>query len=277
MMYQKPGVAPKQMRFFVTLIVVALILAVFAPSVPAEEKADEESGWEFQVAPYMWFLSAEGDVTVKGQKSDVDISFDEIWDELNIAGMVAYDARKGNLGFWGNTIYANLGNSTKVEGIRIDPSVNLLWQGLGGFYRLGTWNLTDAPGKKAATVTADTYFGARYTYLGIKLDIDGFPNKDRDKHWVEPILGVRTYWDLPKRWTFMLAGDIGGVAFGSDFAWQTFGLIGYRFALFSKENNARVLAGYRALSQDYTNGSGDDKFEWDVTLHGPILGLVIRF
>jgi hypothetical protein len=31
------------------------------------------------------------------------------------------------------------------------------------------------------------------------------------------------------------------------------------------------------MYQDYTNGSGDNKFEWDVTLHGPILGLVIEF
>ena len=73
-----------------------------------------------------------------------------------------------------------------------------------------------------------------------------------------------------------MAGDIGGVAFGSDFAWSAFGLIGCRFNLFG-ENNARVLAGYRALSQDYTDGSGRDKFQWDVTLYGPILGLLIQF
>jgi len=78
------------------------------------------------------------------------------------------------------------------------------------------------------------------------------------------------------RWTATLAGDIGGVVFGFDFAWSAFGLIGYRFNLFG-EDNARVLAGYRALFQDYTDGSGNDKFKWDVTLYGPILGLVIGF
>jgi hypothetical protein len=63
---------------------------------------------------------------------------------------------------------------------------------------------------------------------------------------------------------------------GSDFAWNAFGLIGYRFGLFG-EDNARVLAGYRALSQDYTDGSGRNKFKWDITMHGPILGLDIGF
>ena len=118
-------------------------------------------------------------------------------------------------------------------------------------------------------------------YLDLKLDFDGIL-QDRindvsdNKSWVEPLLGARTIWDLSERWTVTLAGDIGGVAFGSDFAWNAFGLIGYRFSLFG-EDNAGVFAGYRALSQDYTDGSGDDKFKWDVTLHGPILGLSIGF
>ena len=38
-----------------------------------------------------------------------------------------------------------------------------------------------------------------------------------------------------------------------------------------------LLGGYRAMYQDYTDGSGDNKFEWNVTLHGPILGLGMVF
>jgi hypothetical protein len=165
--------------------------------------------------------------------------------------------------------------------VLIDPTVKVFWQGLGGYYRLGTWDLADAPDKKTPSVTVDTYFGARYTYLDLKLDFKGrFRDRVNDvsenKSWVEPLLGARTIWDLSERWTVTAAGDIGGVAFGSDFAWNAFGLIGYRFNLFG-EKNARVLAGYRALSQDYTDGSGRNKFKWDVTLHGPILGLDIGF
>ncbi len=33
----------------------------------------------------------------------------------------------------------------------------------------------------------------------------------------------------------------------------------------------------RALYQDFEEGSGSDRFVWDVTLHGPILGLNVRF
>ena len=270
-------------KVLLILVIVAFILAALTPSVTAEEKP-AESAWQFHVAPYLWAISMDGNVTVKGLEADLDLSFSDIWDELNFAFMMEYEARKGNWGFWGNTIYANLGKSN-ISGPRgltnIDPTVKSLWQGLGGFYRLGTWDLADAPGKKTPSVTVDTYFGARYTWLELKLDFDGiFQNRvnnvSQDKSWVEPLVGARTIWNLSERWTATLAGDVGGVAFGSDFAWDAFGLIGYRFGLFG-EKNAQAFAGYRALSQDYTDGSDRDKFQWDVTLYGPVLGLAVRF
>jgi hypothetical protein len=150
------------------------------------------------------------------------------------------------------------------------------WQGAGGFYRLGTRDLADTSGKHTPSVTVDTYFGGRYTNLDLSLDIKNGDNVDGDKHWVEPLVGVRTRCNLSEHWTINLTGDIGGVAFGSDFAWNALGPLGYRFGLFG-EDNASAYAGYRALSQDYTDGSGNDKFEWDVTLHGPIVGLAVSF
>jgi hypothetical protein len=283
-MYQKPYGLLRQEKILILLVMVVFILpGAFASSVAAEEKP-AENGWEFSVAPYLWAISMDGSVTVRGLEADVDVSFNDIWDELNFAFMLENEARKGHWGVWGNTIYSNLGDSD-VEGpaglAKIDPSVTALWQELGGFYRLGTWDLEDTSGNKTPTVTVDAYGGGRYTYLDTKIDFEGVfsgfvKNIDQDKSWVEPLVGVRTIWDFYERWTLTLAGNIGGVAFGSDFAWSTSGLIGYQFNLFG-EDNARVFAGYRALSQDYTDGSGSNKFEWDVTLHGPILGLAIRF
>ena len=62
---------------------------------------------------------------------------------------------------------------------------------------------------------------------------------------------------------------------GSDFTWQLAGLLGYRFPLFGAD--AKAVVGYRALSQDYKSGSGANRFKWDTTLHGPVLGLSFRF
>jgi len=93
-------------QFFLMLTSVVLALAGLAPLALAEEKPDEKRGWEFRVAPYFWFVSMDGNVTAKGQKSDVDTDFSDIWDELNIAGMVTFDARKDNWGFLGDVIYS---------------------------------------------------------------------------------------------------------------------------------------------------------------------------
>lgn len=70
------------------------IVAVNAPAVSAEEKHDQSNGWEFQVAPYIWFISASGDITVRGRKADLDLSFSDIWDELNIGWMLAFEGHK---------------------------------------------------------------------------------------------------------------------------------------------------------------------------------------
>lgn len=258
------------------LLILFLVLVVATPSILVAQDAAGENGWEYAVTPYMWFLSLDGDVTVEGQKSDVDMDFSDIWDELNIAAMVAFQARKGEWGFYGDVIYANLGKATHVEGIRIEPDLNILLLTVGWFYRLGTWDLSEAPGKKAQTVTVDALFGARYTYLDMELDIKGFHNPEGDEDWVDPLIGVRTFWSLSDRWTLELEGTIGGFGVGCDFTWHAAGLIGYGFSLFG-EDNATVFGGYRALSQDYVDGHGNDKFEWDVTLHGPIAGLRIAF
>ena len=114
--------------------------------------------------------------------------------------------------------------------------------------------------------------------VGVELDFKNVPvpDVDGDEKWLEPVLGVQTIWDLSERWRLSLAGNIGGMAFGSDFAWEAFGLIGCGFGLFG-DDNATVFGGYRVLYQDYDDGHGNNKFEWDLMLYGPILGLRIQF
>jgi len=276
-MIRKSRLFLKLTLYYFSFAITAMMLSVSVSSVSAEEKPAANSGWDFQVAPYMWFLSLDGDVTVKGQESDLDLSFSDIWDELNIAGMLTFDARKGNWGIFGDMIGANLGKSTKVDGIKIDPTIKLALLTAGGSYRLGTWKLSDPAGQDVPSVTVDGIFGVRYTYLDIDLDLKGIGDASGHKDWFDPLIGARAFFDLSDRWSLALQGNVGGFGVGSDFTWGAMGTIGYHFRLFSEKNNARAAAGYRAIYQDYTDGSGDDKFKWDVTFHGPILGLVIEF
>ena len=73
-----------------------------------------------------------------------------------------------------------------------------------------------------------------------------------------------------------MAGDVGGISTNSQHSAQGVGLIGYRFGLFGQDD-ANLVAGYRALHQKYEDGDGRHRFDWDVTLHGPLAGLTITF
>ncbi len=66
-----------------------------------------------------------------------------------------------------------------------------------------------------------------------------------------------------------------GSASAQTLTWNVTGLLLYDFDLFGKD--ASVVAGYRVLVQDFEDGSGANRFAYDVTTHGPILGMVIRF
>jgi hypothetical protein len=183
-----------------------LIGALAAQPAIAEEHVSDK--WQFSVSPYMWALSLQGYVTVKGQKNPADIDFNDIWDNLNFAAMVEVEARKNRWGVFVNPLLAQL----EVDPDPVDVTIDLDIIAFGGFYRFGPWPLRSEAGSSGPVLVTDIYAGGRYTY--IKLDIhpnvSGFQNVAGDENWVDPIIGVRTLWFLAPRWTLMVSGDIGG-------------------------------------------------------------------
>jgi hypothetical protein len=90
--------------------------------------------------------------------------------------------------------------------------------------------------------------------------------------WTDPVIGGRWIWDFADVWGLIAVGDIGGFGVGSDFTWQAMGLVEWQpFRYVS------LVGGYRALYQDYEDGSGLALFRYKVTLHGPMLGLNIKW
>jgi hypothetical protein len=93
--------------------------------------------------------------------------------------------------------------------------------------------------------------------------------------WVDPMVGSRFTVDLYKHFQLLIGGDIGGFGVGSHFTYSILGLLGYRFQMLG--HAAIAHAGYRTLSQNYATRTVGDLFKWDMIMHGPILGLTIRF
>jgi len=168
-----------------TACIAGLIGALIALPASADEFVSDD--WQFQIAPYAWALAADGNATVKGQKSDVNLSFKDIAEELNYGLMLEGEARKGRVGVFANILYANLGDDENSGGVSVDPDINLFWGALGAFYRLGPYNLDWTAGSEGAQLVIDPYVGARYTYPDVDLDIGGGPDLGSDEQWVDPI------------------------------------------------------------------------------------------
>ena len=72
-----------------------------------------------------------------------------------------------------------------------------------------------------------------------------------------------------------MRGDIGGFGVGSKFSWQLAG--GYSHDMKIGDWTITNTVGYRALSVDYSNGSGSGQRGIDAIIHGPVMETSFRF
>ncbi len=277
--------------WLVLVILPAIICAVMRPSFAGESQTDD---WQFSTSLYAWAPSLNGDMTIKNRSVDVDASFLDIVDASDsiIAFMGHFDATKGKWGLFFNPAYMNVsaekGVTLESVNASVDVTTELAIIGFGGTYRIADWAIgPKGKGSKNAknqTAWLDATVGGRWTYLKGEVDLrvsaaslglSGQRVVEKSRSWVDPFIGARIGTNLSEKWTAQLRGDIGGFGIGSDFSWQAVALAGYSFEMFGRD--ATVAAGYRALYQDFEEGSGSDRFVWDMTLHGPILGLNVRF
>jgi opacity protein-like surface antigen len=245
----------------------AAALAGAAQAAPAEE-------WRFELTPYLFGASLTGTTGVGDVRAAVDMSFDDVLDNLDSGFMAMLEARKGKWGFGLDGVYFKL----KDERTRS-------WQGPGG---IGT-----ATGTLEATMTqqvvqvfaayriaegpssVDVIGAARYTQLDSDLTLVTttgglLPGNTRSlsggKEWWDGVIGVRATMPLAERWTLVSYADIG--AGGSDIAYQ--GILGVNW---QASKTFAVKGGYRYFYQDYEEGG----FVWDMAAHGLYLGLGISF
>ena len=233
-----------------------------------------DSGWAFDVAPYLWALRMDGELTVRRLTGDVSVSDEEILRHLKATLMLGAEVRKDRVGFFGDIVLAKLEGDGAVGPagrVNADAKLRMIDTKFGIDYLLGPYPL--ASGTNASQVALAPYVAGRYFYL--ETDISGSgPATDLQgsESWLDPLIGVRTVWDLTRHWNIAAGGNIGGFGVGSDLSAEGLATIGYRFH-FCRSVTGNVMAGYRAFYQDCSQGS----FTYDVTMHGPIFGLGIEF
>lgn len=263
------------MRKLVALAVPGILVLSFAVSGARAETPEDK--WRFEIAPYIWAPGLSGDTGVRDRTVSVDADFAQvIHDSDSIIGLMLHtEAGRGRWSGFVDVTYAKIGvEDTPLPafpGFSVDTTSSTLWLEAGGAYRFIDGQPLGASDSKFK-VSVDGLLGARLTVLGFELSASDIgASVDQTSTWVDPFIGARARFDFGEHWALSLRGDVGGFGAGSQFTWQAIGLIGYKFNIGTCATT--VFAGYRALGQDFQ----DTKFEWDMVIHGPMVGINFAF
>ncbi|QQL45093.1 porin family protein [Sulfuriroseicoccus oceanibius] len=244
----------------------ALICCGFATAgtTPVEPKApiieEPASDWHFGISPYLWTTAVTGTMGVGGVTGDVDMSIRDVLDQLDFAAAGVVSLGKGKWSISTDLFYAKLSDGFDLGGLifkngRIDYKQILVTPRIG-YTAVATENYM-----------MDVMLGARYTRneLGITARFvrGGQVERSGTEDFWDPTIGVRGKWNFNGPWYTRYNAEIGGFGVSSDFLWNAMLGIGYEI-----NDTAAVIAGYRGLGVDYSDGS----YTNDTIMHGPIVG-----
>jgi hypothetical protein len=263
--------------------------------------------WQFSFTPYLWLPWISGDMAVKGRVLDVAVDPAEILDHLDWSNIIPawmshVEARRGPLSLFNDVVYTDLSASggfsrtsqrriaTATLGAHVQADYQLAIVEAGGAYTVWSDGRQSSPGSTAFDLLA----GARYWHQDIDVSADltgtlafsgplGITRRRNravassgSVDWVDPFVGARIRRQLAPGQEIVLRGDVGGFGAGSQFSWQAIGT--YNWLLFMSHGiPVDGYVGFRALSADYSQGSGTSRFEFDNVIYGPVIGATMRF
>ena len=239
----------RKILFFSVLLLMAVNTPVLADDAPKD-------GWQWRLAPlYLWGVNISGDQTIGTTTVPLELKFEDIFNNLEGVFTANFEGMYNNRwGFMVDFSYIDIKGSQGPLSVKFQ---NILAEA-DGLYRVirGKHNL-------------DFVFGLRYTDQETKVEPTPV---NISQSWTDPIVGMRWWWSFADRWSLIVRGDIGGFGVGSDLTWQALGVVDWQ-----PFKNVSFAGGYRALYQDYEDGSGPSLFKYKATLHGPLLGLNIKW
>lgn len=262
--------------------------------------AKSPSPWTFTFTTYGWLPWIAGDLTIKGRSFDVDISAGQVVDALDWSGIPAWfsyaEARNGRVVLFNDVVYSKLAGSQDFA--KSGPAGAITLAGnvaanyeqaiveIGGAYEVWAGNHSGL-GPSALDILA----GGRYWHQSVTVSADLMANvnlggleveagrvfaRSGSVNWVDPFIGARVRQQIAPGQNLTLRGDAGGFDVGSEFTWQVIATYDFQLCATDRYTIDGYL-GYRALSVDYSQGSGTNRYEFDAVLQGPVMGATLRF
>jgi len=253
-----------------TLILMAIICLPFFTSAQDSTTNTKPGGkWKYLIEPYVMFPNMNGTVGL-GNLPDVavDANPDDIFSHLKFGAMLSFDAYNDKWAINSDLLYMDLGEDVNAGTFIKSGKVSakqLGWE-VVGLRRVRPW-LELGLGFLLNSLES----GANINVADLSGGTDNL-NKKLTETWVDPMIVARIKSSPDKKFVYQFRGDIGGFGIGSELAYELQLYAGYRFSkLF------QLTGGYRVISLDYTNGSGDSRFLYDVRTFGPVIRFGFNF
>ena len=193
-----------------------------------------DDGWHYGATLYLWGAGIQGE-TVRG--AEIDVGFDDLISNLNMAFMGAFEARQRQWSFLADVIYLNVGaddsgtvpvRTRSGQTVAVDVKAEVETTGWV-LNLLGAYNLF-----ADQQVSLDVLAGARYLDLEVDFDLGlaaaGYgvaKSVSASGDVWDGVVGVKGRVNLNDRWYLPYYVDVG--AGQSDLTWQAFGGVGYSF------------------------------------------------
>ena len=227
-------------------------------------------GCKLRVTPYVWIPAQQGDVSIRGNAAEVDLSIadtlDLVAENFNFAASLRLELERGPWTVLADAMYLSIeaddaALSNDSADIRQDQ----------GIFELGlAYAALEQHRDEGLAFRIEPLAGVRVHHLELDIDSRMSGAFSGDQTWADAFAGVRGRMAVTDRLSLFARADIG--VGGSDLTWNTLG--GVKFDV---SDCIGIVAGYRALYIDYSDGHGAERFRYDATLHGPFAALTISF
>ena len=246
----------------VALGATTIVLIASGSLAPAQTISTSQSGdgWRFIVVPYLWATAMNGEIAVRGNAQDVDLAFSDLFDKVDVAAQIHFEAMSPRWGGFLDTTYVKASDDFD------DP-------GGTGMAEM-TYSLTEVAAFlrwfKPPHRNLDLILGVRYWSVDQTIAPSVVPPESESNSWADFMVGLRLSSNFAEWWLVVFRFDV--AAGGSDPSVNT--SLGFHY-IFPKL--VSIEFGYRYLMEDYEDGTGSERFALDLTMDGPVVGVGFRW
>ena len=228
--------------------------------------ANQDTGWNLEISPYLWFAGAHGTVGVAGRDVSIHASAGDVLSHFDIGLMGAAEARHKRFVLNGDLMWIRLSDSHALPFLQLSTT--------SADARVGQLVWTSKLGYRViehSRIKADANVGIRFWHLAEKVNFNPFLlglSFDSSQDWADFVIGGYVYLLMGRQTEVSLVGDVGGWDATAKLDYQFAAILGYKL-----RPKWTLEAGYRYLFIDYR---GNNSSVTNLVTSGALVGLTYR-